>query len=110
MCIYMQVCNGVCMRAVCMHMCEYCALYEFALYITPYATFELHRFGVPLENEFEVIHFFKKIDTWGMDFFHLNDITKGHPLVTTSCAIFRVRIYTLTILLTIVDMISLLVV
>ena len=49
------------------------------------------RFGVPLTNEHEVIRFFNdSIDAWGMDVFHLNDITNGHPLVATACAIFRV--------------------
>ena len=46
---------------------------------------------MPLTNEYEVIRFFNDaIDVWGMDVFHLNDITNGHPLVTTACAIFRV--------------------
>ena len=55
-----------------------------------FCPFALHRFGVSLENEFEIIRFFDKIDSWGMDMFNLNEMTKGHPLVTTSCAIFRV--------------------
>lgn len=49
-------------------------------------------FGVSLANEFEVIEFFNdNIDVWGMDMFHLNDITNGHPLIATACAIFRKR-------------------
>ena len=49
------------------------------------------RFGVPMTNEHEIIGFFNdNIDEWGMDVFHLNDITNGHPLVATACAIFRV--------------------
>jgi len=43
-----------------------------------------------MANEFEVIDFFNNIDVWGMDMFHLNDITNGHPLIATACAIFRV--------------------
>ena len=70
-------------------MCGY--LYSVCIYFMYVACpFGSYRFGIPLENELDVIQFFNHIDTWGMDMFHLNEITKGHPLITTSCAIFRV--------------------
>ena len=80
----MELCE---LRPVCMHVST------SVLYICTHynGVIVINRFGVSLANEFEVIEFFNdNIDVWGMDMFHLNDITNGHPLIATACAIFRV--------------------